>query len=188
MSDKEQKQQEEKASKKNRKRPSIEQMIQDAVLAGLAAGRSDAPKTAREAFAAAEDRIMSYHTLVKKVARDKEYLVQLQIIGSPERSKSIVRFSKTGVRLTPEEQLQAVITSTRAEIARNEMEADAIKTALDEIRSDEYYFTIEQRYFHNKKDAEIAEEFHYDKTTIWRNRTRWVKQMAVNFYGATALI
>ena len=178
----------EMATPKKRKRPSIEQMIQDAVLVGLEAGRSDAAKSAREAFAAAEERVMTFHALEKKVARDKQYLIQLQMIGSPERSKSIVRFSKTGVRLTPEEQLQAIITSTRAEIAKNEMEVEEIRDALSEIRDDEYYFTIEERYFHNKRDADIAEEFHYDKATIWRNRTRLVKQLAVYFFGAAAII
>lgn len=39
----------------------------------------------------------------QKVEDDKEKLEQIKTHGAPERSKSIVRFSRTGYRLTPEE-------------------------------------------------------------------------------------
>ena len=184
----EQKQPKKSESTKGGKRPSVEQMIRDAVLAGIAAGRSDAPDTAAKAFHYAEDRISNYHTLLRKIERDKIFVEQVQIIGTPERSKSILRYSKSGVRLTPEEQLQAVITSTQADIARNEAEAEAIRDALKEISTDEYYFTVEQRYFHNKTDDEIAEASKRGRATIWRNRTRLVRKIAVHFYGSAALV
>ena len=181
---------EQKQPKKSetKKRPSVEQMIRDAVLAGIAAGRSDAPETAGKAFHYAEDRISNYHTLLGKIERDKKFVEQVQIIGSPERSKSILRYSKGGVRLSPEEQLQAVISSTQADIARNEAEAESIREALEEISGDEYYFTVEQRYFDNKTDEEIAAASNRGRATIWRNRTRLVRKMAVHFFGSAALV
>lgn len=167
----------------------IVQLINDSVLAGIAAGKQAVVEDAKAAFSYTERRIRAYHPLLEKIQRDKKYLDQVLEIGSIERSKSILRYTQNGgSRLSAEEKLEAVIASTKAEIAKNEFEAEEIGAALEAIHADEYYFVIEQRYFHNKTDDEIANLFHVDKTTVWRNRVRLVSDLAVRFFGSAAFV
>lgn len=167
----------------------IMQVINDSVLAGIAAGKRAAVEDAKAAFSYTERRIRAYHPLLEKIERDKKYLDQVQVIGSIERSKSILRYTQNGgSRVSADEKLEAVIASTKAEIAKNEFEAEAIGAALEAVKADEYFFVIEQRYFHNKTDDEIANQFYIDKSTVWRNRVRLVNVMSVRFFGSSAFV
>ncbi len=167
----------------------IRQVIDDAVLAGREAGRKEAVSDAKTAFSYTEKRLRAYPALQKKINTDREYLEQVQIYGTPERSKSIIRYSQSsGSRVAPEEKLEAAIAALKAEIARNEYEADTIKEALDDISDDPYYYVLEQRYFHDKTDEEIAKMFKVDRSTVWRNRARLVEKLAVRFFGSVAFV
>ena len=116
-----------------------------------------------------------------------ELLAEIRAYGPRQRSKSITRFTKTGVRLTPEEIFEAVVTDTEAEIAADEHEIEAIERALAAISDDPYYLAVTGKYIDHMTDEEIAGEIHCDATTVWRNRKRLVQRLAVRLYGADAL-
>lgn len=176
-----------KAPKQHWSDEELHRAIDSSVLAGIAAGRREASLSAKEAFRNTENRLQAFHVLLKKIKDDIEYLEQVQKYGTPEYSKSIVRYSSNGgSRITAEEKLEAAIAALKSQIAMDEFEAEAIQKAIDCVSADEYFYVVEKRYFENKSDEEIAEKFHIDRTTVWRNRSRLVRIMAVSLYGYKA--
>ena len=109
--------------------PDFDAIIQKAVNAGRAQGMS----IAKDAYKATERRLYALPVLRQKVEDDKEKLEQIKTHGAPERSKSIVRFSRTGYRLTPEEMLEAIIKDLEATIAADEYEIETLEKALAHI-------------------------------------------------------
>lgn len=161
----------------------IEEIIKQAVEAG----RISAERTAKDAFKATERRLYALPVLRKKAEDDRERLEELKTYGPRNRSKSITRFIKSSIRLTPEEILAAVITDMEATIAADEYEIETMERALSTIADDEYYRTVTGRYIDNLPDEDVAEEIPCDTSTVWRNRKRLVQRLSVWLYGADAI-
>ena len=102
-------------------------------------------------------------------------------------SKSIVRFTRSGVRLSPDEIMEALVQDMTAAIAADEHEVETIADALRTIESDLYFQTVEGRFIHGKTDDEIAEAIACDPSTVRRNRGRLVRKVAVWLYGVQAI-
>lgn len=170
-----------------KKTPSIEEIIKKAVDAGLEAGRLSAERSTRNAFKDTERRLYALPTLRQKLEDDKERLEEIKTYGPRSRSKSITRFGKSSVRLTPEEILEAVVTDMEATIAADEYEIECMEKALSIIADDEYKKTVTGRYIEGLTDEEIADAIHCDTSTVWRNRKRLVQRLSVWLYGAKAL-
>lgn len=175
------------AQDKKKKEVNIEAAIKRAVEAGLQAGRLQNEKSATEAYRATERRLYAYPVLLKKVEDDKEQLEELLSGDVREHSKSIVRFSRYGSRLSDEEKLEALIADTRATIAADEHEIEIIYKALETIANDPYYETVTGKYLDGKHDDEIAEGLPCDASTVRRNRGRLMRKLAIRLYGAQAI-
>ena len=173
-----------KAEKKN---SDIEKIIKSAVQAGLEAGRIQAERTVTNAYKATERRLYALPTLKKKVEDARQRLAELQSMGLPERSKDVIRFSRSGRRLSPEEILEALVQDVKASIAADEFEVETIEKALDNIRDDQYYPAVSGKYFEGISDEEIANQIPCDERTVRRHRGRLVRVLAVWLYGADAV-
>lgn len=173
-----------KAEKKN---SDIEKIIKSAVQAGLEAGRIQAGRTVTNAYKATERRLYALPVLKKKVEDARERLKELQSMGLPGRSKDVIRFSRSGRRLSPEEILEALIQDVKASIAADEFEIETIEKALDNIRDDQYYSAVSGKYFDGLSDEEIAKKIPCDERTVRRHRGRLVRVLAVWLYGAEAV-
>ncbi len=171
----------------SKKNPSVEEIIKKAVDAGLEAGRLSAERSSRNAFKDTERRLYALPTLRQKLEDDRERLDEIKTYGPRSRSKSITRFGKSSVRLTPEEILEAVVTDMEATIAADEYEIERMEKALSIIADDEYVKTVTGRYIEGLTDEEIAEAIHCDTSTVWRNRKRLVQRLSVWLYGAKAV-
>ena len=166
-----------------KKKDEIENIIQRAVNAG----RASAERMAKDAYKATECRLYALRDLREKVQDDKERLDEIRQYGPRGRSKDIVRFMKNGVRLSPEEILEAVITDMEATIAADEFEIESVERALRVIADDPYYLTVTGQYIDGMDDEEIAAQIPCDPTTVWRNRKKLVKRLAIRLYGAEAI-
>ena len=109
--------------------PDVKAIIREAVEAGRLAGMS----TARDTYKATERRLYAYRALKQKIIDDTERLEQLKMRGTPEHDKSIVRYSRSGYRMSPEEMLEAVIRDTEAAISSDQYEIDTLDKALKHI-------------------------------------------------------
>ena len=145
--------------------PDFDAIIQKAVNAGRAQGMS----IAKDAYKATERRLYALPVLRQKVEDDKEKLEQIKTHGAPERSKSIVRFSRTGYRLTPEEMLEAIIKDLEATIAADEYEIETLEKALAHIEDDPFYPAVEAKYIDGLEDDDIAADLKCGNTQLWKD-------------------
>ena len=90
----------------------IESIITRTVRETIEAYRASSSRSVKDAFKATERRLYALPDLREKLEDDRELLAEIRAYGPRQRSKSITRFTKTGVRLTPEEIFEAVVTDT----------------------------------------------------------------------------
>ncbi len=166
-----------------RNQPKVEDIIKKAVEAG----RMSAERTARDAYKATEKRLYALPILRKKAVDDRERLQELKAYGPREKSKSIVRFQRSGTRLTPDEIMEMLVLDIEATIAADMYEIETVEKALADISGDPYYFTVTGRYEEDLTDEQVAEQIPCDTTTVWRNRKRLVQRVAIRLYGADAV-
>jgi len=162
-------------------------IISAAVNAGLQAGRLQGARVAGDLHKATEKRLFAYPVLLQKIEDDTEKMERLTTDGTPERSKSIVRFNRTGSRLSPDEILEGLIMDLAATIAADQHETEIIEDALQTIQADPYYDTVAQKFIEGMNDEEIAATIPCDPSTVRRNRGRLVRKLTVRLYGAEAL-
>ena len=175
------------------KKPSIPPEIKsyiDEVAKKTAAAVSDAykplqqPQNAKAAFKNTEARLYALPVLKVKIKDDKEKIEELRTYGTPARSKSITRFSKSSTRMDPEEALEAIIKDKQACIESDQHEVDVLEEALEIIKPDP---SVSGRYFEGLDNEAIAESLGCDATTVWRNRQRLIKSLSVRLYGTAAI-
>ena len=161
--------------------------IDSIIRKAVEAGRRSAERSVKDAFRATERRLYALPDIRAKLADDKEALADAKEYGVKSKSHSITRFMKSGVRLTPEEVLSAVIMNLEAEIAADEHEIHVMERALASIADDEYCLTVTGKYIDRLTDEQIAEQIVCDPTTVWRNRKRLVQRLSVRLYGVDAV-
>jgi len=172
---------------KGKKGMDLQAVIKEAVNAGIQAGRLQGQKIAGDAYKMTEKRLYAYPVLLAKIADNLETIDEYTAHGIPERSNSIARFSRSGVRLSSDEIQEAIIQDLRSKIAADQHEADIITKALQTIEADAYYEVVTMRFFDGKEDGNIAAAVHCDPSTVRRNRGRLVRRLSVWLYGAEAL-
>ena len=156
------------------KKPSIEEIIKKSVNAAVRATQQ-APK---DAYKATEKRLYALPYLKQKCEDDRELY---------QKSKSIVRFQKNGVALTPDEIFSAIKQDMEATIAADEEEINAVERAIATIQGDRYEYCVTGRYFEETDDETIGQALGCDTSTVWRNRKRLVQRIAIMLYGARAV-
>jgi hypothetical protein len=162
-------------------------LIEEAVNAGLQAGRTQASNMARDTFKATERRLYALPILEKKVIADKEKLAELRENGSHWQSKSIARFQRTGYRVSPEEMIDAIIQDLEATIAADEHEIETVRGVLEMFKDDPFYPTVTGRYIDCFEDEVIAVDLQCGATQVWKQRVRIVRNIAVMLYGSIAV-
>jgi len=144
-------------------------------------------KVAGSTYKETEKRLYAYPDLLDKIQDDKMKLRELIEGGTVSQSKSLVRFARTGSRLSRDEMLDALVQDKEATIAADQHEVDAIAAALNRIQDDPYYITIAGKFVERKTDEDIAAAIPCDPSTVRRNRGRLVRRLAVWLYGSHAL-
>lgn len=168
---------------KNQHKPTVEEIITRTVTAT----RLSCAREPRDVFKATEKRLYAYPVLQAKVKDDEEMLEEISRLGPRERSKSITRFIKSGVRLEPDEIKEAVMLDLRATIDGDKYEIARIDKAMEQIADDEYRDIIRYKYFEQKSDEEIADLIHCAPRTVRAHKSRLVGRLSVFLYGAGAL-
>lgn len=168
---------------KAKRQPDIEKIIQRAVEAGRAAGR----KQTEDTYKATERRLYALPVLIKKVEDAQLRLKELEQTGAPGRSKDVIRFARSGVRVSPEEILDTLVADIKASIAADEYEIETMRKALQLIEDDTYYPAVKGKYIEGLSDEKIAAAVSCDPSTVRRNRGRLVRTLAVWLYGAGAV-
>ena len=164
-----------------------EAIIKKAVNEGINAGRREAEKKPLNAYKETERRLYALPDIIEKVKRDTAYLEDLQTHGLPRRSADIIRFKKSGVRVSDDEIIDALIQDMQARIAADEYEIQVMEEAMAPLKDDPYFLAVSGRYFDRMSDEEIAAKIPCAERTVRRNRGILVRRIAVRLYGAGAL-
>jgi DNA-directed RNA polymerase specialized sigma24 family protein len=170
------------------KKPSINQIIEQAVQTAMVSAIAANERRPKDAFKATERRLFAYPAIKLHIADTKEKMEEIRAYGTPTTSKSITKYNKSGMRLTPEEIQEALLQDLTAVIARNEEEIETIDRAMAAIAKDPDAELIKYRYFEGMPDKEIAEIMFCDATTIWRKKNRLIANLSVFLYGVEAVM
>ncbi|MCL1789889.1 MAG: hypothetical protein FWG40_00775 [Peptococcaceae bacterium] len=131
-----------------------------------------------------ERRLHAYNILKERV-EDNKYRIEHFIV--PEKSADIVRFKKTGVRVSEEDIFAAWKQDLEAKIAADEFEISEIDKALELVGEDHYFLTVEGKYILGMTDEDIALSIDCAIPTVRKHRGRLVNKMTVWLYGAEAV-
>jgi DNA-directed RNA polymerase specialized sigma24 family protein len=164
-----------------------EQSVREIIEQTVERTRIACERTSKDAFKATEKRLYAYSIIKLKILDLKDRVTEIQAHGVQTKSKSIIKYSKTGIRLSSEEIADALIMDIAAEIAGNEAEIETVDKALATIADDPYAEVIRLKYFEGKNKDDISALLHCDKTTVWRNASRLVSRLSVFLYGVSAL-
>lgn len=168
----------------------LNKVIEQAIRRAFEAGRISAGQAQKDAYKSTERRLYAMPILLAKKAEEEADLERLLRENEPDivmRSTDIVRFRRTGIRLSDEDLLQAQVTDLRANIAMKEHEIQQIERALEHVKGDYYYRAVPMKYFEGISDDDVAKQLFCDGSTIRRNRSRLVKALSIWLYGPEAI-
>jgi len=161
----------------------VDEIIRKTVMAQAIAGE----RQVKDVFKATEKRLYAYPVIKLKIEDDRERIEEIEQHGAPGKSRSVVKYQRSGVRLTPEEISDALIQDITAQIAECEQEIETIDKALDIIAGDDYAEIIKYKYFDGKSDEEISELIPCAERTVRYNKSRLVKRLSVFLYGVAGI-
>ena len=167
--------------------PKLIAIINEAVERAVASTRIAQSDNAKGIYKQTERRLYAYPYLLEKIQDDTARLSDMEAGIRQEKSRSLVRYSPSGVRVDPEDMAEAIIRDLRAHLDMDKQEVETIQKALKSIERDAYFSTVPARYFDGRADWEMAEELHCDESTIRRNRARLVRVVAIRLYGLMAV-
>ncbi|MBE5784854.1 MAG: hypothetical protein E7330_03560 [Clostridiales bacterium] len=151
----------------------------------------DTKERERAAYKETEKRLFALRALQARMAETKEELGELESLGLDAlkaHSASLVRVLRPGMRLEPEEVHRMQLEMLRARLAADEREWKRMRIALDFIRDDPYYLTVEARYLKGMGDGDVALRLCCDPSTVRRNRVRLVRTLALRLYGVGGML
>ena len=139
-------------------------------------------------FRNAEALLYKYNRLREEIRECEELKKQIEKIGLPEKSKSFVTYNKNNSLPTDkDEQTEKILHDINVRKATLELEYEIIERGIKIFEEDPYKKTVTLRYMEGMNDAQIAEIINCDPATVWRNRQRIVKALAVYLYGVIAV-
>lgn len=125
--------------------------------------------------------LYNYENLKEAIKQKEEDIENLEKYGLKEKSCSVVVYSSTGVNPETDRYLEL---KQRYTIEKLEIERDVkrIDNALDKIREDSYFDTIQLKYLNVeeekvKTDEGLSSLLNRDRKTITRNRKRLINKL-----------
>lgn len=172
------------------KESEISRIIDETILKALGTGKFYTCQAQKDAYKMTERRLYAYPVLKDRLDDESVTLKRLVDEGVPDiilHSADIVRFQRSGRRLSDEELYDAQLLDLKSRIASKEHEIREIDGALGQVKSDYYYRAVTLKYFNAVHDDEVADLLKCDPSTARRNRARLVRRMAVWLYGPEAI-
>lgn len=146
-------------------------------------------KVNRKPYQETERRLRAYTILKGNIER---YQKDIEDIRREDMGKSAdIIMYQTNSGMAPERDLEELrrekIFALTEKIHRDAADVKEVDIALDYIKDDPYFRVIPMTYFECKPQEIVADAVHCDKSTVWRNRKRLIRQMSLVLYGADAI-
>lgn len=154
---------------------------------GLVSANAKPKSAEKTAYKKTEQLLFSYKKFHQIVEDKKLEIEELQQYGVPGKSAMSggerVQSSRSefGIVL-PEESVEQAVQRIYCAIQTTVQGIAMIDKALDAVKNDPYYQIIEMRYFEGRTLEDIGVYFNCDHSTISRNKSRLVKDLAMRLF------
>jgi|GEM_PF-376901 len=148
-------------------------------------------------FQKTEKLLYSYWALKETVKQKEEEIEYLERNGLPGKSKSIVLVSPRSTNSEGDAYIE-LQEGYRKSKELTEWLLIKIEHALDTVKSDKYFFIIEEKYFNKAKNDDILEQLETMKEsdgtvgsserTFQRHKKRLIQKIVITLFGAGALM
>lgn len=143
-------------------------------------------KTEKTAYQKTEQLLYNYRGFQRIVKERLEEIESIKQYGVPRRSTDIVQWSgnggSVGGTVLPEESVERAVRTVE-ESMRDTVDAIAlIDKNMAALKTDPYYDVLPMRYFDGRTLEDIGAYFNCDHSTISRNKSRLVKELAMRLF------
>ena len=145
------------------------------------------PKSHKSAYQKTEQLLYNYNGFKRIVAERMQEIEDLRKYGVPQTSAMSggerVQTSRNvqGIVL-PEESVEQVVRSVEASMQDTVAAINLIDKCMATLKRDPYYDVLEMCYFEGRTLEDIGVYFGVDHTTISRNKSRLVKELAMRLF------
>lgn len=140
----------------------------------------------KSAYQKTEQLLRNYNSFKKIVEEKQHEITELKLYGVPQTSKSIVAYSPgSGVpqgTVLPEESVENAVHRIDCAIQSTVQVINMIDKGLDALKNDPYFDILEMRYMEGRTLEDIGVYFNCDHSTISRNKSRLVKELAMRWF------
>lgn len=148
-----------------------------------------APKKAEKtAYQKTEQLLFNYNGFKRIVEERKQEILDLRKYGVPQKSGAAtggerVQSSRTNVGIVlPEDAVEDAVRTVERSVQRTVQAIALIDKCMATLKNDPYYEILPMRYFEGRTLEDIGTYFGCDHTTISRNRSRLVKELAMRLF------
>ena len=145
------------------------------------------PKSDKTAYQKTEQLLFNYNGFKRIVAERKQEIEDLRKYGVPQKcamsSGERVQSSRSvqGIVL-PEESVESAVRSVEASVQGTVRVIALMDKCMAALKSDPYYDILPMRYFEGRTLEDIGIYLGCDHTTISRNKSRLVKELAMRLF------
>lgn len=168
--------------------PEMVHLIQDTVkatLAELGLGNTKS-KNQKSAYQKMEQLLFGYNSFKKVIADKQQEVEDIKKHGVPSRSPSVGEYTVHGGLpcgiVLPEESVESTVQHMWASVQVTVRVVAMIDKAMASISKDPFYSVLEMRYFEGRTLEDIAATYGCTHSTISRNRSRLVKELALKIF------
>jgi hypothetical protein len=164
---------------------SVVKALKQEGVVGKADTSSANKKTEKTAYQKCEQLLYNYKGFKRIVEERLEEIEEIKKYGVRHGcgAKERVQGGKLpGDFVLPDESVENAVHRIHCAISLTVQVIDMIDSCMAALKNDPYYNVLEMRYFENRTLEEIAVYFNCDTSTISRNRSRLVKEMALRLF------
>lgn len=135
-----------------------------------------------------ETLLYNYNSFIAAIEDKEEEINEIRVTGLKKRCNSVIPNPGSGtiVRETKTEQqkIDEKIADIEASISVTKRFIAIINEALEQLKNSEvYYELVPMKYFQGKTYEEIAEYFHCDVKTIYRQKKNLINKLQIRLFS-----
>ena len=146
------------------------------------------PQSANEktAYQKTEQLLYNYRGFCRIIQESQQEIEDLRKYGVPGTCGGVKEYTNKGGMpqglVLDEERVEAAVRNVQERVQGTVQAIALIDKSMAALKSDPYYRILEMRYFEGRTQEDIAIEFKCERTTIGRNKTRLVKELAMRLF------
>lgn len=150
------------------------------------ASAADKPKQEKTAYQKTEQLLYNYRGFQRIVEERKQEIDDLRRYGVPQKCGGVSeRVCSSPVQsgiVLPEESVEIAVRNVEKSVEGTVQAIALIDKCMASLRNDPYYSILEMRYFEGRTQEDIAVSFGCNQTTIARNKSRLIKELAMRLF------